>query len=381
MKVLYITEDYSDSKVHHKLISTLIDKYKDIHVTLYTVVRSSSLKNDITNLYGDVAYDVIRFRLNYNYEFRYKFDFYYKTKIKYQYLSMHTKINEFDLIHAATLFSEGIIAYKIYKEFGIPYLINVRATDVELYLKKMPHLWYLGRKILQQAKKVIFITPNLQDKFKKSISIRRIWNTIQNKCLIIPNGIDDFWINNQFFDRTKRKPNSLLFIGRFDKNKNVEIVIKSILSLRTKYPNISLSLVGGGADKHQQIIKYCESYPESIQYLGKIYDNKRLAEVMRRSTLFIMASHSETFGLVYLEALSQGLPIIYTKGQGVDGMFRDQVGEGVIAKSQGDITSKIDKILSNYNDYCLSYNKLERFSWNQIASFYRKIYINILNNG
>ena len=37
--------------------------------------------------------------------------------------------------------------------------------------------------------------------------------------------------------------------------------------------------------------------------------------------IFVMPSLTETFGIVFIEALSQGLPLIYTKGQGIDGYF------------------------------------------------------------
>ena len=50
---------------------------------------------------------------------------------------------------------------------------------------------------------------------------------------------------------------------------------------------------------------------------------------MRSCSVFAMPSIFETFGLVYLEALSQNLPVVYTKGQGIDGMFDNTVGIGV----------------------------------------------------
>ena len=55
-----------------------------------------------------------------------------------------------------------------------------------------------------------------------------------------------------------------------------------------------------------------------------------------------MPSFPETFGLVYVEAMSQGLPIIYTKGQGIDGYFEDgKVGYPVNTKDSNDIVKKL----------------------------------------
>lgn len=53
-----------------------------------------------------------------------------------------------------------------------------------------------------------------------------------------------------------------------------------------------------------------------------------------------MPSYHETFGLVYIEALTQHLAIVYTKGQGVDGMLDSSVGEAVKASSKANIKRK-----------------------------------------
>jgi glycosyltransferase involved in cell wall biosynthesis len=50
---------------------------------------------------------------------------------------------------------------------------------------------------------------------------------------------------------------------------------------------------------------------------------EKLLNNYRNSDIFIMPSYNETFGLVYIEAMSQGLPIIYTQNEGVDGYFKE----------------------------------------------------------
>lgn len=55
------------------------------------------------------------------------------------------------------------------------------------------------------------------------------------------------------------------------------------------------------------------------------------------SDIFVMVSHSETFGLVYIEALSQGLPILYTRGQGIDGTLKEKIGEAADSYDENSI--------------------------------------------
>lgn len=92
-----------------------------------------------------------------------------------------------------------------------------------------------------------------------------------------------------------------------------------------------------------------------------------------------MPSRYETFGLVYIEALSQGLPIIYTLGQGVSGYFEDgTVGYGVKPNNIGDIAEKIELIMNNFDSMSLDAPKFaQAFSWDSISKEYICIYKNL----
>ena len=93
-----------------------------------------------------------------------------------------------------------------------------------------------------------------------------------------------------------------------------------------------------------------------------------------------MPSIVETFGLVYLEALSHNLPVVYTRGQGIDGLLDKQVGERVNPLSQSDIARGIAVILRNRPQYeaVSSLVNFPDYSWETIAQHYLKLYETIL---
>ena len=95
------------------------------------------------------------------------------------------------------------------------------------------------------------------------------------------------------------------------------------------------------------------------------------------SDIFIMPSILETFGLVYAEAMSQGLPIIYSTGQGFDGQFKNGVaGYAVNCFDYRDISHKIVDLYKNYQQFserCVSL--VDKFNWLPIANAYKRIYI------
>ena len=89
-----------------------------------------------------------------------------------------------------------------------------------------------------------------------------------------------------------------------------------------------------------------------------------------------MPSFTETFGLVYAEALSQGLPLIYTKGEGFDKVFPEKhIGVSVNPNNPKDIANAINYIIDNYNNIqkkCAIASK--KFSWETIAEVYLQHY-------
>lgn len=115
--------------------------------------------------------------------------------------------------------------------------------------------------------------------------------------------------------------------------------------------------------------------PETIIYHGKIYDKAILKDIYSRCSVFAMPSHHETFGLVYIEALTQHLAIVYTRGQGVDGMLDARVGEAVKASSKEDIKGAIDKIFQHRSNYLAAeVVDFGQFRWDTIATRYVEVY-------
>jgi glycosyltransferase involved in cell wall biosynthesis len=94
-----------------------------------------------------------------------------------------------------------------------------------------------------------------------------------------------------------------------------------------------------------------------------------------------MPSLTETFGLVYAEAMSQGLPVIYTRGQGFDGQFKEgEVGYSVNSSDIHEIVKKIISIIENYSEISKRCVKLvDKFNWNEITNNYNEIYKDILS--
>lgn len=298
-------------------------------------------------------------------------------------MKKNVDIRSIDLIHAHTLFSDGFLAYKAYMEFGIPYVVAVRNTDVNDFIRLMKHCYYAGRKILLNAEKIYFISSALQEKLAKSNFVKPILDKVKDKFVLQPNGIDDYWHGHISHD--ERKGHDVLYVGDFSANKNVVRLAEAVLGLRKEdgFNDLRLKIVGGevkggGRRNDGKTQSMIDAYPDAIMSLGKIYDKDILSEVMHSCSVFAMPSIYETFGLVYLEALSQNLPVIYTNGQGIDGLFDDTVGIGVNPLSVEDIKDAIKIILQNNSKYGNKNVHFEDFDWSEIAGKYISMYKDII---
>ncbi len=286
-------------------------------------------------------------------------------------------VADYALIHAYTLFTDGNCARKLSKQYGIPYVVAVRNTDVNDFFRLMPHLRKRGVQIMRDAAAVFFLSESYQNQvFEKYIPLK-YQGEIKEKTYIIPNGIDSFWFNTSASKKSLGKSIKLVYAGRIDRNKNIPTTQKAMDILREKGYETSLTVVGKVVDtkEYDRIKKhpYTKYYPATPK--------EKLVEVYRASDIFVMPSFTESFGLVYAEAMSQGLPVIYSKGQGFDQQFQEGVvGYHVNADDPVDVAEGIKRVIESYSE--IQKNTVQSakvFDWARITEKYNDIYQIIMN--
>src|SRR5690606_23624684 len=119
--------------------------------------------------------------------------------------------------------------------------------------------------------------------------------------------------------------------------------------------------------------KYCSF---KLNMVGKLNNFELLREYYRNADIFVMPSRRETFGLVYIEALSQGTPIIYSMNDGVGGYFEQgEVGFGIRLPIAKEVEEGVEYIIDNYS--CISRRCIESVSsykWAKITEQYLTLY-------
>lgn len=287
-----------------------------------------------------------------------------------------------DLIHAYTLFTDGNVARTLSKKYGIPYVVAIRDTDVNDFFKYRPYLIKLGIQIMKDASAVFFLSESYKRIVLEKYVPSNISRLISEKSHVIPNGINDYWLDNEWNERLV-VPNlcdkrlNIVYAGRINRRKNITTTQRALDILRSRGWTINYTIVGKVEDQKEF---------RKINRLGNLnhvpaQPMEKLISIYRENDLFVMPSHTETFGLVYAEAMTQGLPVVYTKGQGFDGQFPEgMVGYRVNDNSPGEIADAIEKIVKNYSEISSQCRELvDRFKWSEICKQYVEIYMRISN--
>lgn len=279
-------------------------------------------------------------------------------------------------IHAHTLISDGIPAYLLSRMAKKKLVVSVRSADVDFYIKKSGLFRRIAQKILAEASMVFFVSPSYQNK------ISQVFPQISAKKFFpLPNGIDDFWLKNQH-QKNKTAADfetvNLLFVGQIIKRKRLDLLFDFLRKYndRTYVLNIvGKDLMNLDFEKIGQSIKN----NNRIHYFGEVKDRQQLLNIYQANDIFTMLSYRETFGVVYIEALSQGLPIIYTRGDGVDGYFPEgEVGYSCNHQSLDELKEKVDLVLTNYPTISANTNAAsQNFKWDLLI---QKYIANVDNN-
>lgn len=368
MKVLQVATGFDFSSVYKKLFQEMTNQSIDIEVHVPRKKSDSSSTIDPT---------IFDYKIKISKEIN-KIDqllYYPRIKKAVAEIEKHHEIDTFNMSHAHSLLSDGGISYELYRRYNLPYIVAVRATDINKYFKYAKHLKPQALRILKNAQNIIFLSKTYKALMYEKYFTRDNEDLIE-KSLVIPNGIDDFWHENRqcVKKRFDDKRMNIISVGKLTERKNPHMVIKANRLLTEQGFDTHLQFVGTG--NLEDMVREEIKNDSNIELLGQINEKQKLWELYTDKDVLLVPSFAETFGLVYAEAMSTGTPVVYTRGQGFDGVFEEgEVGYSVDPNDVDEIVDVIKKIKNNREE--ISQNALEgskRFNWKDIVEEYSTLY-------
>jgi glycosyltransferase involved in cell wall biosynthesis len=200
----------------------------------------------------------------------------------------------------------GLIAYRLKKKLGIPYVISMQGGDVPNFVPSLNLIHCMltpfRRNILSGALAAVANSPGL-----RNLSLRSDPFDIK----VVPNGIDVVFFSPQDADSITAGPFKILFAGRFHDQKNLPMLMRAIGYLSRKLNGkIELHLVGDGPQKHAlERLAAALEISEKTFWHGWV-DKLRLRDLYRTTDCFVNPSTIEGMPNTVLEAMACGKPVV-----------------------------------------------------------------------
>ena len=249
------------------------------------------------------------------------------------------------LIHAHTLFTDGSIALRLSRMTGVPYIVTLRYSDIEAIWKFEPHLRPLGREILSGARRIVFLGEGVKERVLALWFSESERERLRARSAVIPNGIAPAWLDGQPRERLGDTVR-VGFAGLMNRRKRP---LDALAAVHAADARGARSYVLRAAGEGPLEAKVKAALAPGDRFLGRLHGMDEMKRFYAGCDALLVPSSAETFGMVYLEAMSQGVPVIYTRGQGFDGQFP----EGTVGYSAacGDVREQADRLIQIADGY------------------------------
>jgi len=255
--------------------------------------------------------------------FRKQSEFYLFSWPLTQWLATHAR--DYDVLHLHALFSYPVMPAAFFAhQAKRPYILrplgvlNRYGMENRRPLLKQLSFSLLDSYILRHATRVHYTA---EDERQQAAILG-----VPHRSIVIPLGIDlspftestkDNWLANHTPHFIGRQ--IILFLSRIDPKKGLDLLIPAFAELRQMRDNVGLVIAGDGSPDYITTLQQMASdlgVTEDIYWAGFVAGREKCA-VYRAADLFVLPSYSENFGVVVVEALASGLPVILSNQVGI----------------------------------------------------------------
>jgi teichuronic acid biosynthesis glycosyltransferase TuaC len=242
------------------------------------------------------------------------------------------EIHQFELIHAHVALPDGYAAVKLGDKFDIPVITTIHGQDVQTVIHKSKQCKEKIESVINQSDATVFVSNKLLQLKEQHLS------TKNDRSVVINNGLPELFTDNS----ERRNPNKtiqLISISNLKNTKGLNYNLEALYQLKKEGFSFHYSIVGEGEEK-ENLKTLVTNYDldNEVSFLG-LLNRKEVLNQLQKSDIFTMPSWQEGFGMVYLEAMSQSLPVIACLGEGIEDVVID--GEnGYLVKPKDHIELK-----------------------------------------
>lgn len=271
-------------------------------------------------------------------------------------LSLMKKL-QLDIIHVHSPFTLGRVGMHYARKFDLPLLFTYH-TRYDQYVHYVPIAKDLvkdmtikySRNFCNECDHIIAPSYEIESIIRSFL--------VTTPISVVPTGIpldkfqggDSGWLRRNYPIPPHRQ--ILLYAGRLSQEKNVPFLIESFDKVKRTLPNTTLVLVAGGPleEELKDLTRSIGLSEQDVVFTGKL-PFESLVNAYYSSDLFVFSSLTETQGLVLIEAMAAGLPVVAVRASGVREMVRDGVDGLLTGEDSDEFAAAVTRILKDDRYY------------------------------
>ncbi len=280
-----------------------------------------------------------------------------------------------DLIHAHNAMQAGFVAKQVKDSLAIPYIITEHSTYFSLNdIAENDKQNLLS--VYNSANKVICVSNQFKNLLNSKIG------SVEKGIDVIPNFIDTAYFSPSEYSLNKLSDDKHIFcVCYHEKKKRLDRLINAFYYVKEKYPKAKLTIGGNGTETKslKELVNNLD-LNESVNFTGFLSKSevRRFLDIV---DLFVLSSDVETFGVVLIEAMSMGVPVISTNSGGPEDIVSASCGILV----EKDVHALADAIIrfydtrDNYDSKKIRKYIVDNFSGEAVANRYIVTYQSALD--
>jgi len=289
---------------------------------------------------------------------------------------------QFDLIHAHVALPDGFAALKLKQIYNKPVIVTIHGQDLYLTINRNKSCKIALINVYKKVDRIILVSKKLKEISDNNLGFA-------SKSTVIGNGVAVKNIQkekNIMLDESTLDSRVILSVSYLITRKAIDFNLKAIAQLINKYPNLKYLIIGDGLEMRR--LKELSSnlrISKHVEFLGQLPHEKVLA-YMSKADIFSLPSWNEAFGVIYIEAMAHGKPVIGCKGEGIEDFVEDgKTGILVKPKDVDSLVEAMDYLLSNPDEADAIGERgrklvLENYIWEKNAEKTIEVYREVLNN-
>ena len=289
---------------------------------------------------------------------------------------------QFDLIHAHVALSDGYAGMKIAQKYKKPLIVNIHGQDFQQTIFKNNKCKKNIEKIINFSEKTIVVSRKLKRIGKKYLEINK------DKIIVVPNGInrEDIYTEKNKNIQDYKDKKVILSVSHLIKTKGIDLNLKAITKLKQIHPDIIYLIIGEGEERRklEKLVNEL-NLQDMVIFVGEV-SHYKVMEYMASCDIFSLPSWNEGFGVVYIEAMVHGKPVIGCQGEGIEDFVEDgKTGLLVKPKDVDSLVKALDFLLSHPTEAQEIGKRagdlvLKNYTWEKSAERTIEIYREVLNN-